>query len=99
MNKPTKPRRGAPPKPPEERYRTPMRCIGRVADETWEEIQAGYARSGDKTFTAWAVEALLEKARKPRDEYGRRGECAVCGITKRIFESDGVCVPCRKKKS
>lgn len=39
----------------------PGRKLGRVSDEDWEIIQAAFAASGEKTFTAWAVKRLKRK--------------------------------------
>ncbi len=40
-----------------------MRQLGRVDDETWNLIQQAVVASGE-TFTAWAVEALVRKAKR-----------------------------------
>ena len=56
-------RGGRPPKPPDEKYRTPARQLGGVADDDWQLLQDAAAKSG-KTFTAWAVEILLRNARR-----------------------------------
>jgi len=55
---------GRPPKPPGEKYRTPARQLGRVADEDWELLQRAAKESGKPSFTAWAVEILLRAARR-----------------------------------
>jgi hypothetical protein len=54
--------KGRPPKPPADRYRTPVRQLGRVDDATWHTLQQAAERSG-KTFTAWAI-AVLKRAAK-----------------------------------
>ena len=57
----------APKKPPGEHYRTPVRQLGRIPDDEWEQMQAAAQASG-KTFTAWAREVLMRAAlRKRRD--------------------------------
>lgn len=43
--------------------KTPVRQLGRVPDDEWEEMKAA-AESGGKSFTQWAVEVLLKAARK-----------------------------------
>jgi len=56
--------RGRPPKPPGEKYRTPARQLGRVADEDWELLQRAAKESGKPSFTAWALEILLRNAKR-----------------------------------
>lgn len=51
-----------PPKPPGEKYETPIRRIGRVPDAEWQQMQAAAKASG-KTFTQWATDILLRSAR------------------------------------
>ena len=72
--KPGKPKRfpsgkriGRPPKPPDEKYLTPARQIGRVADEDWEILQRA-ARASGKPFTTWAIEILLRNARRQLEQ-------------------------------
>lgn len=55
-------RTGRPAKPPGERYKTPARQLGRVADNEWVEMQAA-AEAAGKSFTEWAVSILLRAAR------------------------------------
>jgi len=43
--------------------KTPQRQLGRVDDETWEELQAA-ARDAEMSWTAWAVRELLAAARR-----------------------------------
>lgn len=50
-------------KPPGEHYRTPVRQLGRIPDDEWEQLQAAADRAG-KTFTAWAREVLMRAARE-----------------------------------
>jgi hypothetical protein len=52
---------GPPPKAPGDRYRTPVRQLGRVPDAEWERLKDAAAASG-KTFTDWAVGHLLKLA-------------------------------------
>jgi len=54
---------GRPEKPPGERYKTPARQLGRVADDEWAEMQAA-AQAAGKSFTEWAVSILLRAARR-----------------------------------
>lgn len=60
-----KPRIGRPPKKAGEHVRTPARILGRVDDETWNELQAAANRAG-KSFTQWAVEILTRAARRTK---------------------------------
>lgn len=39
----------------------PGRKLGRLSEEDWAIIQAAFAASGEKTFTAWAVKRLKRK--------------------------------------
>lgn len=57
------PRIGRPPKKAGEHVRTPARILGRVDDETWNELQAAASASG-KTFTQWALEILIRAAKR-----------------------------------
>jgi uncharacterized protein (DUF1778 family) len=52
-----------PAKPKGTHTRTTVRQLGRVDDETWNLIQQAVVASGE-TFTAWAVEALVRKAKR-----------------------------------
>jgi hypothetical protein len=52
-----------PAKPKGAHVRTTVRQLGRVDDQTWNLIQQAVAASGE-TFTAWAVEALIRKAKR-----------------------------------
>ncbi len=54
---------GRPPKASDDRYRTPVRQLGRVTDEDWAELQAA-ANSSGKTFTAWALGVLKRAAKR-----------------------------------
>lgn len=54
---------GRPAKPKREKYRTPQRQFGRVADETWQELKDAATNAG-KPFTQWALEILLRAARR-----------------------------------
>lgn len=54
---------GRPAKPPGEKYQTPGRRLGRVADDEWAEMQAAAEATG-KSFTEWAVVILLRAARR-----------------------------------
>lgn len=59
-----KPKRaGRPAKSPGERYKTPGRQLGRVADDEWVEMQAA-AEAAGKSFTEWAVSILLRAAKR-----------------------------------
>lgn len=63
MNEPRK--AGRPAKPPGEKYETPGRRLGRVADDEWAEMQAA-AEAAGKSFTEWARGVLLRAARRSR---------------------------------
>lgn len=52
-----------PKKPPDQKYRTPNRSLGRVADEEWAQLKAAAAKRGE-TFTAWALKILLSSAKR-----------------------------------
>jgi hypothetical protein len=54
---------GPPPKAPGDRYRTPVRQLGRVPDDVWERLKAAAAASG-QTFTDWAVGHLCKIAER-----------------------------------
>ncbi len=54
---------GRPKKQVDEKYITPKRQLGRVDDETWDELKSAAERSG-KSFTQWAMEILLRAARR-----------------------------------
>lgn len=41
----------------------PARQLGRVSDEDWQRLQAA-AKSSGKSFTAWALEILLRRAKR-----------------------------------
>lgn len=56
---------GPPPKAPQDRYRTPVRQLGRVPDDVWERLKEAAAASG-KTFTDWAVRHLLKIAERQK---------------------------------
>ena len=43
----------------------PARQLGRVSDEDWAELKAA-AEAAGKSFTEWALPALLAKARRER---------------------------------
>lgn len=58
-----KPQAGRPAKPPGEKYETPGRRLGRVAEDEWAEMQAA-ADAAEKSFTEWAVAILLRAARR-----------------------------------
>lgn len=62
---------GRPVKPDSERYRTTVRQLGRVSDESWNLIQEAVAISGE-TFTAWAVDALTKKAKRQLKQRGQK---------------------------
>jgi hypothetical protein len=62
MNKKETPRIGRPPKPKSERYKTTVRQLGRVDDETWAILKA----AGGDNFTAWAVAMLLRAAKRKK---------------------------------
>lgn len=59
---------GRKPKQPEDRYKTPARQLGRVPDAEWNEIQEAVAASGLDSLVAWAVPALLKKARREKKQ-------------------------------
>lgn len=52
-----------PAKSDSEKFRTPARQIGRIADAEWNEIQEAAKASG-KSLTRWATEILLKAARR-----------------------------------
>lgn len=54
---------GRPAKPLGEKYQTPGRRLGRVADDEWETLQRAAEASG-KSFTEWAVAILLRAAKR-----------------------------------
>lgn len=54
---------GRPPKDPKEKYKTPARQLGRVADEEWDVLKAAAQKAG-LSFTEWAVPLLLKAAKK-----------------------------------
>lgn len=56
-------RKGRPPKPPDQRFTTSIRPLGRVPEEIWRELKAAATRAGT-TFVDWAVSVLLREARK-----------------------------------
>lgn len=43
----------------------PARQLGRVSDEDWAELKEAAAAAG-KSFTDWALPALLKKARREK---------------------------------
>lgn len=45
---------------------TPNRGLGRVDEITWRHIKDGFAASGEKTFTQWAVRVLLAECKRLR---------------------------------
>lgn len=57
------PRRGRPPKPSSERYRTPQRQLGRVSDADWQDMQDAAAATG-QPFSHWARGVLLRAAKR-----------------------------------
>jgi hypothetical protein len=63
LGRPKRPKRGRPPKAPGTKYMTKIRFVGRVTDQDWEIVLENYARSGEKTFTAFARERLMKRAR------------------------------------
>lgn len=54
---------GRPAKPPGEKYETPGRRLGRVADNDWATLQHA-AEAAGKSFTQWAVSILLRAAKR-----------------------------------
>lgn len=68
----------APRKPDHEKYRTPVRQLGRINDAEWAEIQQAVARSG-KTWTAWAKQILLRVARRENAKQKAGGLAAIMG--------------------
>ena len=54
---------GRPPKSPEEKYVTPGRQFGRVADSEWKLLHDAAKKAG-KPFTQWALEILLRNAKR-----------------------------------
>jgi hypothetical protein len=60
-------KRGRPEKPEGEKYKTPARQLGRVPDAEWNEIQEAVAAAGI-SLVAWAVPALLKKARREKQQ-------------------------------
>lgn len=59
----TKRKAGRPPKPPGEKYQTPGRRLGRVANEEWAVMQAAAELCGT-SFTEWARGILLRAAKR-----------------------------------
>ena len=57
------PKIGRPPKRAADKYRTPARQLGRISADDWAELQAA-AQAAGQTFLAWALPALLGKARR-----------------------------------
>lgn len=53
---------GRPRKKLKDKFRTPVRAIGRVNDGDWSEIKAAVAASGQQ-FSSWAASVLLAAAR------------------------------------
>ena len=59
---------GRKPKPPEDRYKTPARQLGRIPDAEWREIQDAVAASGLDSLVSWALPTLLKKARREKKQ-------------------------------
>ena len=55
---------GRPPKDDKDKVRTPARQLGRVKEDDWNKIQAGFALSGFDFFTPYAVEVLLKNTKR-----------------------------------
>lgn len=60
-----KPKRGRPATDRGAYNPLPVRQLGRVADDDWQEVKAA-ARRQSKTFTQWALEILLRAARRTK---------------------------------
>jgi len=58
-----KPKRGRPATPRGPYNPIPCRSLGRVSDADWNAMQLAAEASG-QTFTKWAVETLLRKAKR-----------------------------------
>jgi hypothetical protein len=54
-----------PKKETSEKYETPARQFGRVADSDWSEIKEACETAG-QSLVAWALPVLLAKARRER---------------------------------
>ena len=50
-----------------EKYKTPVRQLGRIPDGEWELLKAAAEKSGE-SFTAWAKKILLRAARRQLKE-------------------------------